>query len=213
MMKLGIFSLGALALAASFNAQAGASLDVYYVPSEELKIGVSGLGSESQDGDGFGGKGVFSFGTSGALISAEYQATEIDDFDVEIKQARVGGGWMRPHETFSFGGYGEYVALEFESGDGSADASGFGVHGRLEFAPAPALTLHAQAGYLSLSDDDSDEDLTGPEYSIGAAYAFSPTIGGFADYRYTNLETDDGGGEAEFELNTVRVGVRFVFGE
>ena len=179
-------------------------VDAYYIPSTTLDI--DGVGDD--DGDGFGVKGFVPLGPGQSFfLSGEYQSSKFDDFDIDVDQLRLGGGWQTPLATGSLGVYGEYVSIDL---DGSK-ADGGGVHGRLSFPIAPAVNIYGQVGYLWLTDDDSN-DIDGAEFLIGASVDFTPSIGAFLDFRQSNLKLDSGfGGDQDFTLQDVRVGVRVLF--
>src|SRR3546814_9871127 len=101
-----------------------------------------------------------------------------------------------------FGGVAEYVHLKLDAGGGDdLKPDGYGLHGRVEFAPISAATLYTQLGYVHVSDHGTAD---GFEWQIGAAYNFTPMFGAFVDYRATDLDADD----VDYKLNDVRLGMR-----
>src|SRR3546814_6065467 len=85
-----------------------------------------------------------------------------------------------------FGGVAEYVHLKLDAGGGDdLKPDGYGLHGRVEFAPISAATLYTQLGYVHVSDHGTAD---GFEWQIGAAYNFTPMFGAFVDYRATDLD-------------------------
>lgn len=190
-----------------FAAYAG-SVDVYYIPSGKLEVSAFG-GSGDTDGNGFGIKTSIPVSKNGFFINGEYQSVSLDEIDTDVNQFRTGGGWMMPGERFRVGGHAEYAQIELKSGGGNAKVNGYGIHGRVEFLPIPALNLHAQIGYLGLEDDQSDDKVSGPEFAFGGAYQFTPVFGAFVDYRMSQLSADS---NVDTDFSDVRLGGRFSFG-
>lgn len=195
-------------------------LDLYYVGVAELEVG----DFEFDDGDGFGVKGRFRLGNP-LFLSAEYQNSEYDPFDVD-NDGLLGGSTTRYEtelETFRAGlgvhlaetpffVMGEYIGLESElsttgsEGDEETigddyDESGFGAHAGIDGRFGQVLGLHAQIGYVDVGDSGD-----GLEYLAGLSFAFTPGIGVFADYRHTDLEED-----VDTQLSDARVGLRISF--
>lgn len=189
----------ALALVAS-GAQAGEFdyLDLYFVPDSNLEVNAPGFGSGDDDGDGFGIKGRAHVAET-VTLHGEYQAVTLDDSDLDVDQLRFGIGAHSSADTGArFFGDLEFVSVDLEG----EDQSGLGLHGGLSFSGQGAVSGFARLGYLSLDDVD------GFEFSLGADVAFSPTIGGFIDYRSIMLEDDSSN---EFDFTDIRVGIRFHF--
>lgn len=202
MIKRSLLVAGALACAAT-TAQASDFdyLDIYFVPSSELDFG----GGADDDGDGFGIKGKAHVADT-ITLHGEYQATTLDDSDLDIDQLRFGIGGHAPDNGNGVRLFGEleYVDVEFDIPSFSSESqSGFGLHGGLMFTGASALSGFAKIGYLSLDDVD------GIEFNIGLIAEFSEQVAGFVDYRSASLE-DDAGDEAD--LTDIRLGLRFLFG-
>lgn len=196
--------LTALALPTAAFANEGGHVDAYYIPTTNLEFGVPGGGSADDNGDGFGVKGFVPFGrTQSFFLNGEYQSSSYDDFDVDVDQLRLGGGWQTPIATGTLGFYGEYAKLSIDD----EDADGFGVHARMAFPVLPNAQIYGQVGYLSLEDDNNDT-ADGLEFLVGASYDFTRNIGAFIDYRHTDLEDDD---DYKYKLGDVRVGVRILF--
>lgn len=192
-----------LAVPAIAQANEQGHIDAYYIPSTTLDI--DGIGDD--DGDGFGVKGFVPLGPAQSFfLSGEYQASKYDDFDLDVDQLRLGGGWQTPLATGTFAAYGEYVNIDL---DGS-EADGLGIHGRLSFPIAPAVNIYGQLGYLWLEDDNKD-DVNGVEFLIGASVDFTPNIGAFLDFRQSNLTNETNFGDQDFTFQDVRVGVRVLF--
>ncbi|MDP9140719.1 MAG: outer membrane beta-barrel protein [Pseudomonadota bacterium] len=201
-MRTFVALVPALLLAAPLSAYArhtGNNLDVYYM-SSGLEITVPGFDSFDDSGDGFGVKGQFSFAPD-LFITGEYQSTTLDDLDADLDQLRIGiGGRAQIGQQLWGRLQGEYFDAEY---DGEDLDDGFGMHAGIEFDAEPVL-IYADLGYLMLGDAD------GPEFLIGAAFEFAPSLGVFVDYRLTSLEVDDGT-DTEFEFDDFRAGVRFTF--
>lgn len=184
------------------NPTAGA-IDFVYVPKSEFELNIPGTGSGDDDGDGFGVKGWAKV-SDAVFVHGEYQSTETDEFSIEIDQVRAGvGGMAEISEAVTAYGVLEYTDFELSvPGAGSADDDGFAVHGGLLASVTPQFGLEASFGLIKLGDVD------GNEIRLGARYRFSPEFSGFADYRATSLEEDDG---TEFDISDFRLGVGFHF--
>lgn len=181
-------------------AAAPAYLDGYYTVDSKLDLGIA-----DDSGDGYGLRVHAPIGDA-AFIAAEYQTANLDDSDIDIDQIRVGLGYMFGEPQLRFGGVAEYIHLKLDAGGVDVKPDGYGLHGRVEYAPLPAATLYGQLGYVHVSDHGT---VDGFEWQIGAAYNFTPMFGAFVDYRSSDLEDDDG---ADFKLSDVRLGVRWNFG-
>ncbi|NGY04777.1 porin [Solimonas terrae] len=180
-------------------------LDGYYTADSKLKVHVPGAGSGDDSGDGYGLRVAAPIGDT-LFVAAEYQTANLDDSDTDIDQIRAGLGFMMG-EQLRFGGLAEYVHLKLDAGGGdSSTPDGYGLHGRIEFAPLPAATLYGQLGYVRVSDHGSADGL---EWQVGAAYNFTPMFGAFADYRSTDLKDSD---NVDIKLDDVRLGLRWNFG-
>lgn len=178
-------------------------LDAYYVPYADVDVG-----NNSSDGDGYGLHALVNV-TPMIIVTGEYQQDTYDEpGDPELETYRAGGGIQSPPDPRGrLGVYGEYAHLDREGG-GDAD-DGFGVHVRAEYGFSEQLSAFGQIGYLRVdSDDDGSKD--GPEFLVGAAFAFTPQFGAFVDYRSTRLEPDEGQDDTKF--NDVRVGLRVYLG-
>lgn len=202
-MKKSFYPIAALTLglaAAQAHAEAKGNVDVYFVPSSELEVVVPGLGSATDDGDGFGVKGELTSGV--ILFNGEYQSTSHDDSDIDVSNLRLGVGAQtesNPH----VGAYVEFISTDF----GDATADGFGLQGRIKYNINDSLELLGQLGYTSVEDDAADT-FAGPEFLLGLAYKFTPNFGLFADYRATQRQNDD---DVEINSNDFRVGARIIF--
>lgn len=175
----------------AMSAKGSGAIDVYYVPSADIEVDIDGIGEFEDDGDGFGVKGRFDVAPQ-FFIAGEYQAVEYDDSNGELDQIRGGLGY-RFNRRSPFYLLGEIINID----DGEDDETGFGVHLGVDAAVAPALNLYGQVGYVDVEGD-------GIEFLGGLAYMFTQQIGGFVDYRQTNLDDND----VEITLDDLRLGIR-----
>lgn len=202
-MKKSFYRVAALTLglaAAQAHAENTGNVNVYFVPSSELEIVVPGLGSFTDDGDGFGAKGEFNAGI--VLFNGEYQSTSHDDSDTDVSNLRLGVG-VQTESNPHFGAYVEYVSADFDD----ATADGFGLQGRIKYNVNDSLELLGQLGYVSIEDAAADT-FDGPEFLLGIAYKFTPNFGLFADYRSSQRQNGD---NIEINSNDFRVGARIAF--
>jgi len=180
-------------------------VDAFYVPSARL----SGSGGGHITGDGFGLKAAVPVGAV-VFINGEFQRDtyRVDGDSGWINQYRVGVGAQTSPDKARAAVWLEYAGLK---GDGdSSTANGFGIHSRVSYAVTPPFQIYAEAGYVLLSskDDNSDSSSTadGPEFLAGAAFSFTERLAVFADYRFTRLTGESGGGRIDF--GDFRVGAR-----
>ena len=198
MNKLLLGSLLASLPMASMASDPFQHVDAYYVSTDFETAG------GEDDGSGFGLSGAFRVGDQ-AVIDAEYQSAETDDFDIEIDQLRLGLGLHSVESTSGMTFYGQVEYLQFElaaPGVGSDDEDGFGLHGGVLIAATEQLRFKGELGYLTLDDVD------GLEYTFGATFDITPQFGLFADYRLSALEDDD---NDETDLTDVKLGVSMLF--
>lgn len=214
-MKKQVFAVAALAFgplalaAPAADKTLGSRIDVYY-SNLDLKVKFQGE-SDSIDGDGAGM--ALWLGNGWGLFTAEFQKNKLDgseagtDIDAEVRQLRIGmggqflntkdaGAWLRA----------EYLDFDAElevEGIGSADDTqkGYGIHAGGRMGQG-ALNGYGELGRIEL------DDLDGWEYRLGLN--FQPGIvGGFVEYRVTDLETDNFGIDEEYK--DIRIGVRVAF--
>lgn len=174
-------------------------LDFHYVAKSDLDIEITGLGSGSDDGNGFGARLLMPVSPTFAL-TGEYQANSYDDSGLDVTNLRFGGGLVGPTTS---GLILEYVSIDLD--DSTAD--GFSIKGRLASARVGSTQVYGEIGYVTVTDDD-DVDYKGVEFNVGAAFALSPVTGLILDYRKTNLDGDD----LELTFSDFRVGLRMVLG-
>ncbi|HVT35394.1 MAG TPA: outer membrane beta-barrel protein [Nevskiaceae bacterium] len=180
--------------------QPAGNLDIYYLASSRLDLEVSGIGSATFDGDGFGVRGRVNLPPNFFLHGAYQQGNhDKNGVNADLDDLRLGGGAQIPATPF----YGslELVNLKLSSGGSSSSESGFGIHAGalLQF---DALSLNAEVGYLSVGDAGN-----GAEYLVGGAFNFTPQWAFVADYRVTQLEKDG----VTTKPQDARVGVRYNF--
>ena len=206
-MKIHTAGLSALMLSAvAFQANAQQTsfghVDAFYIPSANLELTVTGLGSADDDGDGFGAKGRFHVAEQ-IFIAAEYQAVEYDDSNIELDQIRAGVGAILPISTsVSFLGLVEFIDADIDDPNLLLEGDdGFGVHGKLEASLTGQFTIHGGVGFLKFGDSD------GPEFHIGARFQVTPNASIFVDYRTTRLSED--GNDLDFD--DLRLGAGFHF--
>jgi hypothetical protein len=193
-MRLRIIAATTLLLASqSAFAEPRGHVDVYYIPSADLDITIPGFGSGSDDGDGFGFKGLIP--ANNLAVTAEYQSESYDESGIDFDQLRIGVGMIGPTTS---GVFVEYIDADLAD----APADGFGIHGRLA-----GEQFYAQVGYVSLDDDS--ETIAGPEFLVGVAIAGNESVGGFIDLRKSMLEGADS--NVEYEFTDVRIGLRIKF--
>ncbi len=210
--------LGAtLALAAPLVASADghqSHLDAYYIPRSDLSFEPdTPLPFDyDDDGDGYGIKGQFQI-TPTVFIHGEYQAVDFDEDDDtgllkdDLNTYRIGGGFFVSEQQPVYI-KAEYIGADLgDSDDGDEnideDYNGYGIHAGALGHVSDSWDLHASIGYINL------DGTSGFEYLVGAGFKLTEMIGIFADYRGSQLEIDDDGGD--LELSDFRTGVRFVF--
>ena len=180
----------------------GAHADAYYTPYSKFKFEEGGT-SGDDDGDGFGFKALVPFGATQTFFAiGEYQSSKLDDSKFDVDQLRLGAGLQTPVSTGTIGAYVDYVKVSIED----SDADGVGLHGRAAF---PGAQVYGEVGYLWLSDDDVDDDLSGFEWLVGASYDLTPNLGAFVDFRQSRPEYDNF--DAKITLSDLRVGIRLLF--
>lgn len=188
---------------------AGSRIDVYY-SNMDFKVKFQG---ESDSIDGDGGGLAFWLGNGWGLFTAEFQKNSLDGselgagIDADLRQIRVGlgaqflntqeaGAWLRA----------EYLDFDAELSIedlGSADDTqkGYGIHAGGRIGQG-ALNGYGEIGRIEL------DDLDGWEYRLGLNYQ-PGVVGGFVEYRFTDLETDNFGIKEEYE--DIRAGIRIAF--
>lgn len=179
-------ALCALGLSANAFATSLDSLDLYLARGE---IEAAPAAGGETDVEGFGAKFRGSVGDD-FFFSGEYQQLGSDDDALgDYREWRVGLGTpLTRISSATFYGLLEYLHAELD--DTEFEDDGAALHLGVLFSPARRLSLYGQVGYLQLDDSE------GPEYLVGAAFQLKRWGGLFAEYRDTELELDEGGGDA-----------------
>lgn len=187
----------------------GSHVDLYY---SNLDYELSD-GSESISIDGDGGGIRFWLGNRVGLFTAELQKNKLDgdvegfSVDADIRQIRAGlgyrflaqadrGAWLRA----------EYINLDTDLdvedlGSANGETDGFGVHfGGL--LGTGLIQGYGEIGFIDLDDED------GMEYRVGLSIQ-PGQVGGFAEYRKSDLEVDDF--DLDEDLEEFRVGLQIAF--
>ncbi|MDZ4080449.1 outer membrane beta-barrel protein [Hydrocarboniphaga sp.] len=213
-----LLMLATLAAPSAAWANEQGHIDGYYIPYSAYETDDGTGDSVKLEGDGFGVKGMIPLGYQGNFFAiGEYQSTSQDKrfgggkVNTDLDQFRLGGGFQVPLATGTGAVYAEYINVDQDLEGLKFEPDGFGIHGRLSFPISPGVNLYGQIGYVSLSDGDIDAD--GPEYLIGGSVDFTPNIGAFIDFRYTDLKIDfnDGFADEDDAYSNVRLGVRVLF--
>lgn len=180
-------------------------VDGYFLSKSTLDLSFNGPGGEIEaqdDGDGYGGRAMVTFGGNFA-VTGEFQTTTYDD-DFQLDQSRVGVGLILPSTS------GIFVEFNQQEDDGIS-LDGFAVRARVA-GNSPTLQLYADIGWAMLTEQDADVDFDGLEFTVGGAYAVTEMFGIFLDYRTSALEASEGGSNLEYRLDQIRMGGRVNFG-
>lgn len=193
---------------------AGSHIDGYY-SNLELKLKADGLGSETIDGDGGGlrmwmgnGWGVFTADVQTDNLSKTVDGLKVK-IDADIYRVGMGARLIRRQEGEAWI-RAEYVRANLDGnasfegsdlGSASDEQEGYGIHagGMLNHG---IFHGYAEIGRIEL------EDLDGMEYTVGINIQ-PGMVGGFVEYRFTDLELDDF--DADEEYTDIRAGVRIGF--
>jgi hypothetical protein len=198
---------------ASALARPTAYLDVFYAPWAESEVS-NPVFLDEADGDGYGLR-LRVTPMPRFFVQAEWQRNtyESDRSDVEGSALRVGvGAPFFARKRLRAYGLLEGLRADFSdrrSDQALIDEDGFALHAGILLKPLEPLSLHAQAGLLELEDSD------GHEFQAGAALKFDQRLGGFVDYRVSQVESIRGLGTPErvdYEFSELRIGLRFSFG-
>lgn len=187
--RAGIAALLASPMAFAGDMPAGQLMG--HVTMTSVEIDGTGVADFDDDGTGFGIRG---WGTVAPnwFVHGEYQTVTTDDFDVDVDQLRIGGGyamdiWIVKAEYIDFGS--------------DLDQAGFGVHGGMH-TMAQNVGFFGTVGYLTTDDTD------GFELNAGVTFNFTRDFAGVLDYR-TYLGSIDPDGD--LTLSDLRVGVAYNF--
>lgn len=187
-------------------AESNLFVDAYFLPKGTLNESENGPGGRAEaeiEDSGYGARGLGTFGEFLA-VTGEYQTTSYDDVGEDLEQTRAGVGLILPSTTGLFVEYNKH-----ELGNLSLD--GFAVHARVA-GNSPSMQLYADIGWAMLTEDQTDLDFDGLEFTLGAATAVTETFGVFLDYRTAALEASEAGSNREYRLDQFRLGVRASFG-
>lgn len=197
------------ALAAPTVAPTGSHLAMYY---SQLDYELTD-GTDSIEGDGNGGGLGFWMGNKVGLFTAEIQKNNLDGnilgipADADVRQLRAGLGYRFIHQANSAAWLrAEYINLDTkieleDVGSASGETDGYGVHfgGMIG---AGVVQGYGEIGIIELEDEG------GLEYRVGLAVQ-PGMVGGFVEFRKTDLEVDDV--DLDETLEDLRVGLRVAF--
>lgn len=187
-------------------AESSVFVDGYFLPKTTFNVSSNGPGGESEtelEDSGYGGRGLATFGEFLA-VTGEFQTTAYDDIGEDLEQTRFGVGLVLPSTT---GVFVEYNKHEL----GTLSLDGFAIHARVAGNSA-SMQLYADLGWAMLTEDQTDVDFDGLEFTVGGAHAVTETFGVFLDYRTSALEARESGSNREYRIDQFRLGVRARFG-
>jgi hypothetical protein len=187
-------------------AESSVFVDAYFLPKGTFNASANGPGGASEgeiEDSGYGGRGLATIGEFLA-VTGEFQSTAYDDVGEDLEQTRFGVGLVMPSTT---GVFIEYNKHEL----GTLSLDGFALHARVA-GNSDSLQLYADLGWAMLTEDESDLDFDGLEFTIGGAHAVTEMFGVFLDYRTSALEASEGGSNLEYRIDQFRLGVRAQFG-
>lgn len=150
------------------------------------------------------GYGLFTLQAQGGELDGDVLGTKVEaDFDnfraglgARLIDDSIGSAWLRA-EYVRF-----HVKLTAEDiGSVSDTQNGYGLHAGGALGTAD-FKVYGEFGRLDF------EDVDGYEYTVGLNWQ-PGIVGGFAEYRVTDLETDEFNIDEKFE--DIRVGVRVAF--
>lgn len=204
-----MLALAAPAFATADDFTAGSYVDAYY---SHLKIKMSDVGHTDGDGGGLrfwmgNGVGVFTAEAQTAKTNGDVQGV---DLDIDVDDLRVGlGGRLINRPDAGVWARAEYIRAKADAdasfggvtGSASDTQEGYGLHFGGMFGRGP-FRGYAEVGYLHL------EDLRGGEYAVGVNVQ-PGLIGGFAEFRYTDLDVTHS--DVSEHYSNIRVGVRVGF--
>lgn len=129
------------------------------------------------DGDGFGLGGSFAVNDSWHIF-ANYSTADFD-FDVELDQLAIGGGFHTPiSDAVDFVANFSYVRLDASANGFSADDDGFGLTAGLRGMAADRLELAGFIDYVDLDQSGDDTSIRGEAwYSFTENFALGFTLG------------------------------------
>lgn len=187
-------------------AESSVFVDGYFLAKSTLNVSLNGPGGDTEDefdDNGYGGRGLATFAEFVA-VTGEFQTTSYDDVGEDLEQTRFGVGLILPSTT---GVFVEYNKHEL----GTLSLDGYALHARVAGNSA-SMQVYADIGWAMLTEDRTDLDYDGLEFTIGGAHAVTETFGVFLDYRTSALEASESGSNLEYRIDQFRLGVRAQFG-
>jgi hypothetical protein len=187
-------------------AESSVFVDGYFLAKSTLNESGNGPGGATEgeiEDSGYGGRALATFAEFLA-VTGEYQTTSYDDVGEDLAQTRAGIGLILPSTT---GVFVEYNKHEL----GTLSLDGFAVHVRVAGNSA-SMQIYADLGWAMLTEDQTDLDYDGLEFTVGGAHAVTETFGVFLDYRTSALEARESGSNLEYRIDQFRLGVRAQFG-
>lgn len=162
-----IAAVSALAIAAPVFAD-GVSYN--YIEGSYERVEFDDDFSGDFDGDGFGIGGSFALNDQWHLF-AGYSTADLD-FDVDLDQLRLGGGFHMPiSNNVDFVAEFSYVRLDASTSFGSVDDDGFGLSIGARGMAADRLELAGWLDYVELDDSGDDTSIRGEAW-----YNFTETF-------------------------------------
>jgi hypothetical protein len=196
-MSLIARSMAGVLLLGSASAMAqeggGGFIDAFFVPSADIEFPDLAI---EDDGTGFGFRGVFPAGS--IAVTAGYQGNSYEGGDVS--DLRLGVGVVGPSTS---GVFVEYTQLDLDI----IELDGLTIRGRLAGNMSDQAQLYGELGYMMLKDDDFDEDWVGLEFTVGAIFGVTDTVGFFVDLHQGSVELEDDNFDL-VEMTDIRAGVR-----
>lgn len=187
----------------------GSHVDFYFT-NLDFEVETSGF-KESIDGNGYGLD--FWFGNGIGLFTAEIQTNQLDGnvqgnaVEADARTLRAGMGYRFVNQPAQ----GAWIRAEYVQFDGDIDVQGFGSASDKQ----DGYAVHAGGmlgrgmvrGYGEIGFADLD-DIDGYEYTVGINIQ-PGTVGGFLEFRGSQLETDEF--DIDESFSDVRIGVRVAF--
>ena len=185
-------------------------IDAFYVPysafEATFRVPAPFTGSEVQaEGYGIGIRGMLPIW--GPLVAfGEYQDITIENSEDGITSVRAGAGIAGTSTS------GVYFLFESFEIDDDFRFDGAVLLGRAAADVTDRFKAYGELGYAALTHEETGNDYSGLEFSLGAAWQLNYRIGFFGDYRVTSFSWNEAGYNLQFDLSDLRVGGRFQFG-
>ena len=185
-------------------------VDAYYVPYSGFEatfiVPPPANGAEIHaEGNGIGIRAMLPlFGPIVAL--GEYQSINIEDSADGIQSARFGAGIAGESTS------GVYFVFESFEIDDDFKFNGAALLGRAAGDITDRFRVYGELAYSALRHEETGNDYSGLEFTVGAALQLNYRFGIFGDYRVTSFSWNDSGYDVQFDLNDLRVGGRIQFG-